>query len=47
MEYRGAYDQIEWKLKQLEYVINAELTAYRNSAHYKLGETHVVTSTFI
>jgi len=47
MEYRCTTEQIDWKLKQLEYVINAELRAYRNSAHYKLGETHIVPSTFI
>lgn len=47
MEYCGAPEQIEWKLKHLEYVINTELNTYRKCARFSIDDENIATDTFI
>lgn len=45
-EYRSNPQQLKWKLKQIQYVIDVELKAYRNSARITLDDTNVIVSNF-
>ena len=46
MEYRCAPEHLEWKLRQLDYVINTEFKAYRNSMRFDINDTNVVADYF-
>ncbi len=45
-EYRCNADQLAWKRKQLEYVRNTELKAYRNSIYITEKDANVIVSNF-
>ncbi len=45
-EYRCNADQLDWKLRQLDYVRNTELKAYRNSIYITVNDTNVVADYF-
>ena len=47
IEYRCTEHLLDWKLRQLDYVQNTELTAYRNCLNVTSDSTFVVAGTFM